>query len=153
MVAIRELKYSDFALVNLCISRAIKISNSKDYPHKIIEYMLKRHETDQWISSAINDRFFIVAEINSEIVGTGALKENNILHMFVDPDYQNKGIGSKILKHIERKARKNNFKKVIAEPSLTAIGFYLKSGYQIVKDEEVIWLDERIRHVVTEKRV
>ena len=42
------------------------------------------------MTEVIHDRYFVVAELNNKIVGTGALKDNEIRSVFVNPAYQKK---------------------------------------------------------------
>ena len=151
IIKFRQLEKRDFENTNKCITRAIRISNTKDYSPTIIDHMLQRHNDNEWISKAITDRFFLVAELNSKIIATGALKHNVILHMFVDPDFQLQGLGKKMLSKLEDYAKENGYKEVTCDPSLTAIDFYLKQGYEVTQDEEVEWLGERLRGITMKK--
>ena len=86
-----------------------------------------------------NDKKEILAAIcNNEIVGTATIKmedENNIYiqSMAVKPKYQGKGIGMKILKEIDKIARKKEYKTMSLEcfyPLKKAISLYKKCGFK-----------------------
>ena len=126
MVIIREIKESDFDDAVRCIQRSVDISNRSDYPEKIIDYQLHEHYTREWINRTTKDKYFVVAFRNEKIVGTGSLKENEIQNMFVDPDFQRKGIGKAIVFHLESHAKDLNLKLIILSSSITAINFYKK---------------------------
>lgn len=147
MIKIREILESDFDDAVSCIKRSVDISNRPDYPKKVIDYQLYEHYTLDWIKSTKKEKYFIIALLNDQIVGTGALKGNEIQNMFVDPDFQCKGIGKTLINHLESYARDLGFKSIKLNSSITAINFYRKLGYKIEEEEIVEWLGERIRSV------
>ncbi len=78
---------------------------------------------------------FVVRADNDEIIGVGVYncdpKESKvwISAISVSEDYQNKGIGSKILDHIEKLAKQKNMSKVALRSVFSAEGFYEHRGY------------------------
>ena len=147
MIIIREITELDFDQVLNCIRRAVDISNRPDYPTKIIEYQLTKHYIPEWIKNTHEDKYFVVALLNQKIVGTGALKENEVRSMFIDPDYQQKGIGRTIIDHLEEYAFNHGYRTIVLDSSITGINFYEKLGYTKNKDEIVEWLGEKVRSV------
>lgn len=81
---------------------------------------------------------FVTAEINTEIVGCGAIRpisENTgeIKRMYAK--YAGKEIGKTILTFLENKAKQLNYTKLILETRLKneqAVTFYKKQGYAII---------------------
>ena len=93
MIIIREIEFRDFSEALRCIRKAVDVSNRPDYPEKIIRLQLNEHYIPSWMEKTVLDKYFVIAEIQDSIVGTGALKENEIRNIFVDPDHQRKSIG------------------------------------------------------------
>lgn len=86
-----------------------------------------------------NLRFiFVIAEIDNQIVGCGALRpvsENagEIKRMYAK--YSGKEIGKMILAFLEDKAKQLNYTNLILETRLKneqAVAFYKKQGYEII---------------------
>ena len=80
--------------------------------------------------------FHIAAYEENKLVGVGRLQfENNsttrIRYMAVDPKYRNQGIGSQILKKLEKIANNHNADTCWLYARETAISFYKKNGYEI----------------------
>ena len=153
MVNIREIKKTDFDDAVRCIQRSVDISNRPDYPEKIIDYQLHEHYTVEWIIRTTKDKLFVVALLNEKIVGTGALKKNEIQNMFVDPDFFHQGIGKTIINYLEKYAKELGFKSTTLSSSITAINFYEILGYTKVEDEIVEWLGEKIRSITMTKQI
>ncbi len=83
---------------------------------------------------------FIVAELNNEVIGFLAsmrlsLFEARILIFSVNPSYQNKGVGSLLLKKFEDLCREERIKGIRLEARISnsnAIQFYEKRGFIIM---------------------
>ncbi len=92
------------------------------------------------------DRIVAVARLhfNSE-------EEAQIRYMAVDERYRNKGIGSEMLKELERIAREKGAKYIVLEARENAVNFYLKNGYVIVKKSFLLF--DSIQHYRMMKRL
>jgi len=79
---------------------------------------------------------FVIAELNSEIVGCGAIrplseKRGEVKRMFAK--YPGKTIGQSILSFLEAKAKELNYQELVLETRVkneVACSFYLKSNYR-----------------------
>jgi|SRR5476649_944160 len=71
--------------------------------------------------------------IDSQLIGVVSLFQQRDIWQFrkfaIDPAYQSKGIGRQLLQYISQFARSEGGKKLWCNARLTAIGFYLKSGF------------------------
>lgn len=84
---------------------------------------------------------FYVAEEKRNIIGTIALKKVDndwakLKRMYVKKEFQNKGIGGKLLEKVITLAKKKGFKKIILTtyPEMKkAVPFYKKRGFKVVK--------------------
>ena len=102
------------------------------------------------------NEIMLVADYADRLVGFISLLTHKpqIGGVFVDPDFTQRGIGSKMLEAIERIAvdRKHELVHVIS--AITAVGFYQARGYQVIRQsgflsEGTIW----IPCVILEKRL
>ena len=65
------------------------------------------------------------------IVGTGCYAGNHITGVYVLPDYQKQGCGSKIMNCLEEQIVKNH-NAVILDASLSAVCLYERRGYKTI---------------------
>ncbi len=90
---------------------------------------------------------FYLFKIESETVGISALMINEnigvICKLYILPEYQNKGIGTRLMEYLEIKAKKLNLRKLrllaIWSNNQKVIGFYAKLGFKIVEKIEREW--------------
>ncbi len=90
---------------------------------------ISESRTSEYIRAIANDRTIIVAVLNDKIIGMGALKENEIRHMYVESMYQRKGIGSRIIRFLEREAYEKGFPSIIVNSVDQSEDFYVKNGF------------------------
>lgn len=103
-------------------------------------------EVEDWASCAdiskieemIETHFFIVAiDRQSKIVGFASITPKGYLHnMFVNKDFQGKGIATMLLKETERYANTIGVSKITSEVSLTARPFFEKRGYVVEAEQK-----------------
>ncbi len=95
-----------------------------------------------------NNQIHIGAILNNEIVGVLLLKQiENTLKMrqvAVDLNFQNKGIGKKMVNFSENYAKKNGFKLIELNARITAVPFYNQLNYEI---EGEIFEEVGIKHL------
>lgn len=100
---------------------------------------------------------FVIAETAGMIVGMGALRRVDnetaeIKRMRVLPELQGKGLGTRMLKLLESKAKELGYKKLILDTSLqqqAALHIYTKHGYKEYKRGELgglttVWMEKDI---------
>lgn len=90
---------------------------------------------------------FFVAEVSGEIIGVGGYEYVRdaalVRHVYVKPRYQRRGVGTAILKHLERLiTSEGRVEKIIVgtyREAYWAIAFYSKHGYRLVeRPDEVL---------------
>jgi ribosomal protein S18 acetylase RimI-like enzyme len=102
--------------------------------------------------SAIHAAFFQ----NGDIFGVARLdlmenKIGQIRFMAVETDSQGKGIGEKLMLHLESIAFENDKKKIILHAREIAIGFYRKLGYELIEKSHLLFGE--IQHYLMEKSI
>ena len=128
MIEIRKFKDEDALEASDLIRKTLSEENSKFYPNSVIEYMCNEF-SPKFLIELSKEREFFVAIENSKIIGTITIIDNYIGTVFVNPDYQSKGIGTKLMETIENLAKERKIEKLRLQSSTNAVDFYEKLGY------------------------
>lgn len=135
-VIIRKLDPEDVKAVVRLMRDTIRIVNRKDYTQKQIEVWSSKN-TARRLSKKVQEvsALRIVAVFDGKIVGTACLKfqGNELTGLYVKHDMHGKGIGSRLLRHIESYARRKGLKDIKLYSTLTAVDFYKHQGYKRIR--------------------
>ena len=110
------------------------------------EYFDSSEESDfeNYLESEVEDYF--VCEENSKIIGAGGLnyfqKERlaRISWDMIDPSYQGKGIGKKLVQYRINHLNKNsNIELIVVRTTQLVYKFYEKMGFELEKVEKDFW--------------
>ena len=125
-------------MANIFVS-CIKTLNIKDYTDEQIEIMATFCDAQLYLEEIQTGGSIFVAEAKS-IVGFASLSESrgHIDDLFVAPDYTRQGIGTLLLKTLERVAFTQQRSQLSVTASLTARPFYLSRGFKYVKDSQIL---------------
>ncbi|MEH1864812.1 MAG: GNAT family N-acetyltransferase [Nostoc sp.] len=108
---------------------AIQRLCSQDYNPEQIQGLLNDKQLNDLEGKDTKDIVF-VAEIGEKIVGFSAYSKYWVSAIYVHPQYVRQGIGTELLKAMERKALSENINTLAVCASITAKPFYEASGYQ-----------------------
>jgi putative acetyltransferase len=145
IVVIRPLR-DDGARSFLEIQRAaVRGLAANDYPASVIEEWAPLPVTDTAVAFfRVNhdDEIRLVAELNGELVGIGALvlAACELRACYVVPGAARQGVGSALVAEIERIARHHGLTHLELMSSLTAEPFYRALGYEA---------EGRVEHVLS----
>jgi putative acetyltransferase len=78
----------------------------------------------------IREMEILVAEIDGQVVGWGAICGDRLEGLYTDPDFAGRGIGTELLSKLEVLMLARGVRTIRAEASLNAEGFYLRRGYE-----------------------
>jgi putative acetyltransferase len=95
---------------------------------------------------------FVLAEIDGQIIGTGALIEEEprtgrLVRMSVDANYRGRGIGKTLVRYLIDVARERGYTRLLTETNddwYDAIGLYRACGFETegFRDGDIhLWLD------------
>jgi N-acetylglutamate synthase-like GNAT family acetyltransferase len=129
MIKIRDFESQDARAVSFVIRETMRISNNNDYSLDILEPLIEYFSPEKIIQLS-KERRCLIAEKDGQIVGTIAIEAAELCTFFVHPDFQRKGIGTKLLKAVEKSAFADGIRKIKVDSSITAVPFYKKSGYR-----------------------
>ncbi len=142
MLRIRKFRWEDTFMVLGIINEAAKAYGKVLKPPVYHEPQMT---LDEFLCEANRIKFF-VAEMNGKIVGVAGYEYVKdvalIRHVYVKPEYQRKGIGTALLKHLESLiVKEDKTEKLIVgtyNAAYWAIAFYQKHGYGIVENSNII---------------
>ena len=103
-----------------------------DYYTKAVVDYVDRYYTFEIIKSDIEQGRTRVLVKDGEIITTGSRVDNHIMRVYVLPEYQGQGFGSKIMDELEKEIFAG-FDDCVLEASLPACIFYENRGYKTVK--------------------
>jgi ribosomal protein S18 acetylase RimI-like enzyme len=99
--------------------------------------------------------FGLIGQLFIQLYGPNQIQTNKIKYAYIygfriRPDYRGLGIGSKLLKSVERDLIRRGFKRIslnVARDNDAARRLYEREGYQVVAPEPGIWsyLDDKGR--------
>ena len=114
--------------ISKVICDALLQVNAKDYPPKEIDRLVDNFSTFR-ILDLLKHRLTFVALLEREIVGTGALQDDEIKSVFVSPDLHGMGIGRALMSVLENAASEQGRQLLTVSSSLSAVRFYASMGY------------------------
>lgn len=126
---IRPFKPSDARRISYLIRKTLRESNSRDYSPATIDFLVRRYSPANLLRMSTTRRIFVV-ELGSRLVATGSLDGSEILSFFVNPRYHRRGIGRRLLAHLEALATRAGHDQVFLNSSITALPFYRALGYR-----------------------
>ena len=147
MLKIRKFEKKDASIISKLIRRCLLEVNSKDYPQEIIHFAYEHYSSDKIIEKSLKRSVFVAVE-EGNILGIASLEENVVYTVFVDPDFHGKGIGTKLMKYVEKITNDQGYESIKTPSSLTAFEFYERLGYQQV---EVYHSNEWGKNILMEK--
>lgn len=133
---IRKAKISDLNQVESICSKTIKDIFPHYYPHGVVEFLLKFHNSQNISDDIQSDKVFLCFDDENQCVGTLTIENNEIHRLFVLPQYQGYGYGQALLKYAEEIILKS-YDRILLEASFPAKKWYLKKGYHVVEYQEL----------------
>lgn len=132
MIIIQEFQKSDLPHINQLFYETVH-AISKDYsPEHLQAWAPKNYSLDR-----IEKNICYVAKINNMLVGFADLThQGKVDHLYAHKDFQGQKIGSALLKKLEEKAKKLNFKEITTESSITAKPFFESQGFSVIQKKE-----------------
>ena len=152
MIRIRKFKLGDAVSLARLHRGTIRSINKKDYSPREIAAWSGRTSAKRFKNLAkLNARY--VAVKNNKIVGFGDYKNNELMGLYIHKNFIGKGIGTQLLKKIEREVYANGKRTLRCMSTVTARPFYEKNGFRVIKktihkikDQKlpVFWMRKRL---------
>lgn len=129
---IRRFRENDARQVSELVINTVKKVNSKEYPDFVIENAIREFTPENVLNLSKKKEIYVMVD-QEKIIGTASLEKNVVYTVFVHPKCHKKGIGKKLMKYIEQKAKKNGVKILKVTSTTNAYEFYKKLGYEKVR--------------------
>lgn len=145
-MSIRRADFNDLETILFVINK----SNGEAY-RKIIpkEYFKEPVLTAEGLLKEFEKMTFYVYRIVEGTIGVAALmvkdEHGQLRWVYVLPEYQRKGVGTSLIKHMEDEAVKMKLKKLrvmTSDKADWAKSFYSKLGYRIIDRIPRPWIDD-----------
>ena len=131
-IVIRRATAADAAAVHKIVLLAVRATNARDYPSSVIERLVLT--LPDKVASNLQTWCAFVAIVNGRVVGTGSLNGQTVISVYVHPDYQGRGIATKLMDAVENAANAQSQRTLSVQSSVTAKAFYAKRGFKIVRE-------------------
>jgi putative acetyltransferase len=137
-ITVREILPEDARLFMEVHRSAVRGIAARDYPPDIIENWARIPITQASLENFLinpDKEIRLVGEMDGEIVGIGALvvEKTELRACYVSPNAVRKGVGTAIVREIERIAVANGLTFLQMDSSVTAEPFYKSLGYEVLE--------------------
>ena len=135
---IRKYEEKDLSSIIKLFYDTVHFINIKDYTQKQVNVWAPENIDKNLWNKSLLKHYSIVFEDNGIIKGfCDCDNEGYIDRLYVHKDFQNQGIGKKLIENVEEYILKNGVRKFYSHVSITAIPFFEKRGYKVVKKQFV----------------
>lgn len=136
-------KKEDYARIAEIYNQAHKPFETIYSEEEKIAFAEDNIETVASIEETAGTKNIICIQVENKIVGYAVFRKKNeetvwISSLYIDPEKQGSGYGTKLLETVEKFAEENNCKVVALEThrdAVWALNFYKKNGYEIVNEK------------------
>jgi N-acetylglutamate synthase-like GNAT family acetyltransferase len=134
-LTIRPATPADVAALSELIRRTVRRSNANDHAAPVVELIAANYAPDKVAQRLLERDVFVCLE-GHRIVGTIGLESDRLRSLFVEPGLQGKGVGARLVAHLEAHARQAGVAELQLSSSITARGFYERLGYRLIRFDE-----------------
>ncbi|MFN3648860.1 MAG: GNAT family N-acetyltransferase [Armatimonadota bacterium] len=112
---------------------AIRHGAREHYSPEQIEVWVGRRTPESYHASIRKGRIVAAEDANGTVVGFGQLEPETreVEAVYVQPAWTRRGIGTRLLRTLEERARTAGLERLHLDASLNAVPFYEQSGYRI----------------------
>ena len=121
--------------------KAVQSISKKNYAKQVLSAWSPKPNAQriQWLASFINNdnvRCYVATNKKSKVLGVAVylISEQCVKSLYVDPKHSGNGIGTRLLKRIERFANRKSADKLHLKASTNSISFYKHMGYKKIKE-------------------
>lgn len=116
-------------------SDVLRIFNAARKQMKYLPSLYTDDETTEFIYSLVKEGGVWVAKIKGVAAGFIHFKNGWVNHLYIDPNFQNKGIGQALLNKAKR-TNPGGLRLWVFEENVGAISFYEREGFKIAEKRD-----------------
>jgi GNAT superfamily N-acetyltransferase len=117
----------DIAIIQDIVYKTINSIYPDYYPTEVVDFFVNHHSEENILVDLNKGNVFLLS-IDGMYVGTGTKNDDCICRVFVLPEYQGKGLGSKMMDFLEEQIGLDS-EVAYLDSSLPAFNLYIKRGY------------------------
>jgi transcriptional regulator len=134
-LTLRQAVEADIPTLARLFRETILNVNSKDYDARQVEVWASAGDDLANWRTRLAEQYFVLSEFRDTIFGFGSLTPDGYLDtMYVDSSHQGMGFGSDLLQDLLQHARSLGLKKIHTQASITAMPFFEKKGFRLVRE-------------------
>lgn len=137
--AIRDAHQADIPELISIFREAVSGISNQDYSPRQKEVWSGRGTPERFGKLFGSGLRFLLAEDGQNGIGFASISQQGFLHsLFVVPSAQKQGVARDFLNAATHYAQKHNANAITAEASITALPFFQRMGFEILKEQEVV---------------
>ena len=139
LIDIRLATQSDIEEAKSLFADTIKSTCKNDYNVEQINAWVSSVENKERWESLLKEQYFIIAQIEEEMVGFATLEDGCYLDfLYVHKDHLRKGIANLLYDNLKAEASRRGIQKLSSDVSITAQPFFESKGFKIIKENRNI---------------
>jgi GNAT superfamily N-acetyltransferase len=149
----RRFDVADLEVVRRLIHDTIECRYSGLYPRRAVQFFKEFHSRDN-ILERHNAGTVLVVEHDRDIIATGATAAGEISGVFVQPQFQGRGIGGQVMDRLEEIVLAEGHATAALSISLPSRRFYEERGYRVLESCSIdVGGGQRLAYWQAEKRL
>lgn len=146
---LREYESTDCSEMLVLFYETVRAIDRKSYTkEQLAAWAPDQTDAAAWDRTWL-DHYTLVAVENDHIIGFGDIDESGYLdHLYVHPRSQNRGVATMLCDVLERRYFP---KTIVTHASIPAKPFFLRRGYRLVREQQVIRNHIPLTNYVMEK--
>lgn len=152
-VNIRNYAPADFEQIKKLFYDTVHAINN-DYTQEQLDAWAPKDAPMERMRASLQNSFAYVAQSDGVITGFANIDENGYIdYLYVHKNYQDKGIGSALLKKLIEKAEALQLPQIETHASITAKPLFEKFGFSVIKEQRVKRGDIELTNYVMIKKL
>lgn len=146
---IRRYTPEDLPQIAELFYNTVHTVNARDYTREQLDvWATGQIDSERWNRSFLEHCTFVAVEKDA-VIGFGDMDETGYLdRLYVHKDYQNRGVATALCDRLEQIFP---VKKMTTHASITAKSFFLRRGYRVLKEQQVVRKGVALTNFVMEK--
>jgi putative acetyltransferase len=135
IITLRHANIDDLPEMQALYVETIKSTCKKEYNQEQIFVWTSSVENKARWKEALTHQYFLIAEVENNIVGFGSLENGDYLDfMYVHKDYLRQGIADKLYQALENESQRLECTIMTSDVSKTARPFFEQKGFKVLKE-------------------